>query len=329
MIKQDIGNIGSVSSVLDEAVKSGDLALKPTAPRMRFVGFKVAGVPEDRMTADIRGRTMTNNGKTTVIGWQSGTAIIAPDDIAMDTPEKDILRRVSFSTWVMSPGRLIRLAKDKKFGGLRVNDAWGFSMPQIQPACRVRMWCPCGKDTFYTWNTTLAKAVTMAKAGKKPYEELPRLKCRACGCTLNHRKISEQRLFETAGCDFGYTDAEHPDLKGFCKAYHEEPTIGPASLFPRLWAVYDAHRLPDAWEPQDEQAAEIQRRYRLKGMAIRPLESTMASAGKPLPRSFVMEASSAMRYAWLTEAETYAVKAKGLDYRKALVYQPKAVDLTV
>jgi len=325
-----LGQIGSLNSTLDEAVKSGALQVKQPAPRLKFVGFKIEGVPENRITMDIRGR-VNASGKITM--WQSGVALIAPDDVAHDAPVEDILKASRLQRWVLSPGRLVNLEADRPFGGLRLHETLGFVMPRIVPANKVRMYCPCGKDSFYTWSPALARAEALeakakaaaaggVKVNSKKYDDLPRLHCSACRMRLNAKPVFNQPIVGSGAAmeDPGYAQVDHPDIQGFMASYHsEDPVMGHASLFPRMWAVYDAHQAPDVWVAQDELAAEIQVRFALHGKTIRPLESMVNTGGKPAPTSFVLEARKGMTYGWLEEQELRSHKLGDLDYPKMLV----------
>lgn len=325
-----LGQIGAVTSALDEAVQSGALQVKQPEPPMRYVGFKIEGVPENRITVDIRGR-VNASGKITM--WQSGVAIIAKGDVAHDAPVEDILRASKLQRWVLSPGRLVNLEAGREFGGLRLHETLGFVMPRIVPANKVRMYCPCGKDSFYTWSPALARAESLeakAKADEaagikrktKKYDDLPRLHCSACRMRLNAKPVFNQPIVGSGAAmeDPGYAQVDHPDIQGMLASYHsDDPVMGSTSLFPRMWAVYDAHQAPDVWAAQDEVAAEIQGRFALHGKTIRPLESMVNTGGKPAPTSFVLEARKGMQYGWMTEGELHSHKLGDLDYSKSLI----------
>ena len=334
-----------IGEVLETAIaNSNGLELKPTPPAMKFVGFKVEAVPAGRLTADIRGRIDEEGVVRGVTSWQSGIAIIAPDDISLGESKSNILKASKFYRWVLNPGRLVELKRDrngkeKPFNGIRLNARFGFTLPQILPALRVRMYCPCEglrtnphKDSFYTWNAALARSYQLDEEGKTPFPPLPRLRCNfevskdvKCGMRLNPKTMYNQHLLETGEMfeDAGYADENHNDLDEFTKAYHDDPKIGADHVFPRLWAVYDAHMVPDiGWKATDDLAAEIHARYLVKGKAIRPLSVMIASGGQPAPKSFVIEASNKMKFGWLTEGET--MKCVDKDYfRKSLVPKPE------
>ena len=328
-----LGQLGSLTSVLDNAVSSGALTLKPAPVAMKFVGFKVDGVPEGKITADVRGVTQKDKGVsksgqpiivTRVVGWQSGTTIIAPDDIPLGATKEEILSRCTFQRWAMSPGRLV-FGIDHSFNGIRLGKHVGFTPPQILPAVRVRLHCPAGCDAHFTWNIALSKAMQFEKQGKKQYSDLPRLKCRACGVRLNKTTFSPSLLPKgKVKEDAGYVTTAHADLDSFVEAYHQDPPIiGAEHVFPRLWAVYDKNRTPDAgWRPCDKLAQELQQRYAGYAKDIRPLESMVAAGERTLPTSFVIEASQHMSFGWMTEADTYKTGGTGLEFRKSIIKAP-------
>ena len=331
----DSTGISSIGEAVEAAIQnSNGLVLKPTPPTMKFVGFKFHAVPEGKVVVDIRGPSVIvkdtdNSGRprsrVKFIGWQSGMSIIAHSEVPLGAEPQEIFKAAQVHHWVMSPGRLVHLKHNadgspKVFNGIKLNSSVGFVLPQILPAARVNMYCPCGKTSFFTWNVMLSRSRQLAEKGKEIYEDLPRLNC-SCGMKLNAKYVQAPRL--VGGNDASYTNEAHADLQGFVQGYHQDPpTMGMA--WPRLWAVYDAHQTPDVWTPSDDLAVEIQARYNALGKAIRPLESMVASAGRPAPKSFVMEAQANMTYGWLTEEETMkSISSTEVDYRKSLVSRPR------
>lgn len=324
----------NVGQVLEQVVAQSEtgLVVRQSPEVMKFVGFRVDGLPEGRLTADIRGQMarLPGTDKLAVTGWHSGVALIAHQDVRHDASYRDVLNATVFSRWVLEPGRLVKLdASRQDFDGIRLSPEKGFRMPQIMPAERMRVHCPCGNTSFFTWSPLWKKAIGMQAAAdrdirkgikpRRPHAELPRLVCR-CGVKLNAKPVGENRLVGDKAA--GYKTEDHPDLQGFAKAYHQDPPVI-GGVFPRLWCVYDKYQAPDVWRPQDALAEEIQSRYDRMNKVIRPLGSLISSGGLVEPRSFVIEASPQMAYGWMTEKDTFSHSEGLLDFRKSLV-DPRA-----
>lgn len=339
---------GNVGQLISEAVTEAGVALpaeqqrKSTVPRMYFTGFRVEGVPDGKLTVDVRGRSVVANGKTHITSWQSGISVTVPDDVDFRHGDEAVFQAAVLHRWLLQPGRVVNLNRNdpnKTFAGIRLSNGRGLILPRILPAVRVSMHCPCGKDAFHTWNIMLKRAKLLESQGREPYDDLPRLKCAACGRKLNPKFINNQTLLPSTDgtvCDAGYTDREHPDIKGVIEGYTSDATpVGGGTLFPRLWVVYPTHMAPDVWAPDasDTLGNEINARYSMLGLTIRPISSLVKSQGRPRPRSIVMEAPAHMSYAWLDEHEIHNYCNGNLeyDYHKKLVpvirqsYEPRNV----